>query len=238
MAFRSRILDLEKESAYLKTQVLQLETDVNQGNNSVAKDNSTLQQYEKEHGRLQDRLNRLEDITKMQLHDINRMLVEANYLNGINNEPTDDAAKPGLSDDDLEVIKQQNANLQIHVLHLHEEINETQGKTRKVRDMIKLYNQLLQEMSVRFNGGQSEEPASLSSRPPRSKEEEYDLLKKQIQDVRLQSKRDQQLVVSAWYDLAKRNQKDWTHLSSRSIPSSWLGRQRKLLDNQLRQKLC
>lgn len=40
--------------------------------------------------------------------------------------------------DDLEVIKEQNASLQIHVLHLHEEINETQGKTRKVRDVSRM----------------------------------------------------------------------------------------------------
>ncbi|KAI8072449.1 hypothetical protein BC940DRAFT_364911 [Gongronella butleri] len=105
--------------------------------------------------------------------------------------------------------------------------------------MIKLYNQLLQEMTARFsNSRSSDEPASLISRAPRTKDEEYDLLRKQIHDVRVKSKREQQLVVSAWYDLAKRNHKEWTHLPSRSTPSSWLGRQRKLLDNQLRQKLC
>lgn len=79
---------------------------------------------------------------------------------------------------DLEVIKEQNASLQIHVLHLQEEINETQGKIRKVRDMIKLYGQVLQEMSARFsNTRKSEEPNPLSGRSLRTKEEEYDLLK-------------------------------------------------------------
>lgn len=40
--------------------------------------------------------------------------------------------------------------------------------------MIKLYKQLLQEMTVRFsNTSKSDEPM----RPPRTKEEEYDLLK-------------------------------------------------------------
>ncbi|KAI8343318.1 HOOK protein-domain-containing protein [Chlamydoabsidia padenii] len=237
MAFRSRILDLEKESAYLKTQSTQLEKTVTQGTSSVAKDPITFQQYEKEHGCLQERLNRLEDITKMQLHDINRMLVEANYLNGINNQPSENLGQPGI--DDLEVIKEQNASLQIHVLHLHEEINETQGKTRKVRDMIKLYGQLLQEMTARFAlGRQSEEPSTFLSRTPRSKEEEQDLLKKQIHDVRLQSRREQQLIISAWYDLARRNHREMSNLSIRSTPSSWLGRQRKILDGHLRQKLC
>lgn len=76
------------------------------------------------------------------------------------------------------MIKEQNASLQIHVLHLQEEINETQGKIRKVRDMIKLYGQVLQEMSARFsNTRKSEEPNPLSGRSLRTKEEEYDLLK-------------------------------------------------------------
>lgn len=76
------------------------------------------------------------------------------------------------------MIKEQNASLQIHVLHLQEEINETQGKIRKVRDMIKLYGQVLQEMTARYsNIRKSEEPNPLSGRSLRTKEEEYDLLK-------------------------------------------------------------
>ncbi|KAI8142799.1 hypothetical protein BJV82DRAFT_516191 [Fennellomyces sp. T-0311] len=240
MAFRSRILDLEKEATFLKDSTIKLETAVVQGTSSVAKDAASLQGYEKEHSKIQERLNRLEDITKMQLHDINRMLVEANYLHGIN---SDGALKdrPTLTDKELETIKEQNASLQIHVLHLQEEINESQGKIRKVRDMIKLYTQLLEEMTARFsaNGGRrSEEPAALLSRTPRSKEEENDLLKKQIHDVRVQSRREQQLIISAWYDLARRNHREGVGISIRSTPSSWLGRQRKILDSQLRKRLC
>lgn len=86
MAFRSRILDLEKESRFLKEATIKLEANVLQGTRSVAKDAASLQEFEKEHSKIQDRLNRLEDITKMQLHDINRMLVEANYLHGVNSD--------------------------------------------------------------------------------------------------------------------------------------------------------
>ncbi|CEJ03848.1 hypothetical protein RMCBS344292_17823 [Rhizopus microsporus] len=238
MAFRSRILDLQKESSGLKESTLKLEAVVLEGTRSVAKNNEALQQFEKEHVKIQDRINRLEDITKMQLHDINRMLVEANYLNGVNNSKSDDESfqeRPGLSDQELEVVKEQNASLQIQVLHLQEEINETQGKIRKVRDMIKLYKQLLQEMTVRFsNTSKSDEPM----RPPRTKEEEYDLLKKQIQDARLQSRLEQRLIITGWFDLVRRNHRDASSLAIRSAPSSWLGRQRKILDIQLRQRLC
>ncbi|RCI03423.1 hypothetical protein CU098_002376, partial [Rhizopus stolonifer] len=242
MAFRSRILDLEKESSSLKESTIRLETIVSEGTRSVAKDKTSLENFEKEHAKIQDRVNRLEDITKMQLHDINRMLVEANYLNGINNNRQENESfeeRPGLSDHDLEVIKEQNASLQIHVLHLQEEINETQGKIRKVRDMIKLYHQLLQEMTKRFSHVRpTDEPTGLVSRTPRTKEEEQDLLKKQIHDVRQQSKIEQQLIISAWYDLVRRNDRGASHLAVRSTPSSWLGRQRKALDVHLRQRLC
>jgi hypothetical protein len=44
--------------------------------------------------------------------------------------------------------------------------------------MIKLYNQLLQEMTARFsNVRKSDEPNGLIGRTPRTKEEEQDLLK-------------------------------------------------------------
>lgn len=101
MAFRSRILDLEKESSNLKEITIRLETVVSEGTRSVAKDRDSLQTFEKDHSKIQDRINRLEDITKMQLHDINRMLVEANYLNGINNNRDDNESftdRPGLSE--------------------------------------------------------------------------------------------------------------------------------------------
>ncbi|KAG1048525.1 hypothetical protein G6F43_009086 [Rhizopus delemar] len=238
MAFRARILDLQKESNSLKESTYELETIVLEGTRSVAKNSEALERFEKDHARIQDRINRLEDITKMQLHDINRMLVEANYLNGVNNNRPDNESfqdRPGLSDQELEVIKEQNASLQIEVLHLQEEVNVTQGKIRKVKNMIKLYDQLLQEMTIRFpNINKSDEPV----RHPRTKEEENDLLKKQIQDARLQSKLEQRLIITGWFDLVRRNHRDVSNLAIRSAPSSWLGRQRKILDIQLRQKLC
>lgn len=101
MAFRARILDLQKESNSLKESTYELETIVLEGTRSVAKNSEALEQFEKDHARIQDRINRLEDITKMQLHDINRMLVEANYLNGVNNNRPDNESfqdRPGLSE--------------------------------------------------------------------------------------------------------------------------------------------
>lgn len=107
MAFRSRILDLEKESTHLKESTIQLEATISEGTRSITKDSASLQNFEKEHSKIQDRINRLEDITKMQLHDINRMLVEANYLNGVNNNRGENESfseRPGLSEYAITVL--------------------------------------------------------------------------------------------------------------------------------------
>ncbi|KAI8333448.1 hypothetical protein BC941DRAFT_357911 [Chlamydoabsidia padenii] len=239
VVFRSHLLDLKKEATYLKIQTARLETKVTQGTSSVAKDPVTFQQYKVELGRIQDQLDRLVNITKIQYHDTNRMLVEANYLDGINNQSSNNGNELGLSNNDLKTIQEQTADLQTHLIHLQEDINIIQGSTWKVRDMIKLYGLLLQEMAARFALCQdSEEPSYLVSSTPRSKEEEQNLIKKQIHGVRLQSKKEQQLIISSWYDLVHKNHREMTGLSIRSTPSSWLGRQRKLLDSHLRQKVC
>lgn len=98
---------------------------------------------------------------------------------------------------------------------------------------------------------------SYSQKVPRNREEENELLKvrqiprmrlrkhfalkilylqRQIQDVRLQSRREQQLIISSWYELARQEKRDSSSLSGRPTSSSWLGRQRKILENQLKKR--
>ncbi|KAG2178072.1 hypothetical protein INT43_003325, partial [Umbelopsis isabellina] len=232
--FRARIIDLEKEGKHLSESTSAFEKRVTEATRAVSKDGATLDAFEKEYAVQQERINRLEDITKIQLHDINRLLIEANYLNGINNKSgnnPDDA--PGMSDKELENLKERNATLQIQVLHLQEELNETQSKIRRAREMIKLYSKLVKESLV-----SNMRPHDLSyvQKVPRTREEENELLKRQIHDVRLQSRKEQQLIISSWYELARREKRDSASLSGRPTSSSWLGRQRKILENQLKKR--
>ncbi|KAM3583801.1 hypothetical protein VKS41_003772 [Umbelopsis sp. WA50703] len=232
--FRARIIDLEKEGKYLSESTSAFEKRVTEATRAISKDGATLDAFEKEYAVQQERINRLEDITKIQLHDINRLLIEANYLNGINNKSgsnLDDA--PGMSDKELENLKERNATLQIQVLHLQEELNETQSKIRRAREMIKLYSKLFKESLVT-----NVRPHDLSymQKVPRTREEENELLKRQIHDVRLQSRKEQQLIISSWYELARREKRDSASLSGRPTSSSWLGRQRKILENQLKKR--
>jgi hypothetical protein len=75
---------------------------------------------------------------------------------------------------ELESLKERNATLQIQVLHLQEELNETQSKIRKAREMIKLYNKTLKETMA-----SSMRPHDLNyaQKVPRNREEENELLK-------------------------------------------------------------
>ncbi|KAI9288140.1 hypothetical protein BC943DRAFT_274029 [Umbelopsis sp. AD052] len=234
MSFRTRIMDLEKEGKHLSETTTAFERRVSDATRAPNKDSTTLEAFEKEYAVQQERINRLEDITKMQLHDINRLLIEANYLNGTNNKSGDAAdTSPGMSDQELENLKERNATLQIQVLHLQEELNETQSKIRKAREMIKLYNKTLKETMA-----STMRPHDLNylQKVPRNREEENELLKRQIQDVRLQSRREQQLIISSWYELARQEKRDSSSLSGRPTSSSWLGRQRKILENQLKKR--
>jgi hypothetical protein len=99
MSFRTRIMDLEKEGKHLSETTTAFEKRVADATRAPNKDTTTLESFEKEYAVQQERINRLEDITKMQLHDINRLLIEANYLNGINNKSGGEADdSPGMSE--------------------------------------------------------------------------------------------------------------------------------------------
>jgi hypothetical protein len=75
----------------------------------------------------------------------------------------------------LDNLKERNAALQIQVLHLQEELNETQSKIRKAREMIKLYGKLLKDTLV--TSMKAPHDLNYLQKVPRTREEENELLK-------------------------------------------------------------
>jgi hypothetical protein len=57
-----------------------------------------------------------------------------------------------------------------------------------------------------------------------------------LHEVRLQSRREQQLIISAWYGLSLQRPKESMNHARAAPPSSWLGQQRRTLDSQLRRQ--
>jgi protein HOOK3 len=66
------------------------------------------------------------------------------------------------------------------------------------------------------------------------RDEENEKLKKQLHETRLQARREQQLMISAWYDLSRKSNKEI--VGAKQYPNSWLGQQRRTLDNQLKRR--
>jgi hypothetical protein len=63
---------------------------------------------------------------------------------------------------------------------------------------------------------------------------EAESLKKQLHETRIQARREQQLMISAWYDMSRRSNKEV--VNNRPYPHSWLGQQRRTSDNQLKRR--
>lgn len=92
---------------------------------------------------------------------------------------------------------------------------------------------MLKEVKVGDTGHFDEAYASMKAEAA-LRDEENEKLKKQLHETRLQARREQQLMVSAWYDLSRKTNKEI--VAAKQYPNSWLGQQRRTLDNQLKRR--
>lgn len=156
---------------------------------------------------------------------------------------------------DDEPLKQQNAHLQQQTIQQQEQLHELQVKLKKAKEFIKQQDKLMKDRFAADNAGNYDEAVSSLKAELALKDEENERLKvnlsdslslftvltelvylqKQIHELRLQSRREQQLMMSAWCDLARRTHKDLVN-SKTPNPNSWLGQQRRILDSQLRRR--
>jgi len=67
-----------------------------------------------------------------------------------------------------------------------------------------------------------------------SREEELESLKRQLRDMQVQVRREQQLISSAWYDQLHKGLRENVMTQHRRVaPTSWLGVQRNVFSQQL-----
>lgn len=136
---------------------------------------------------------------------------------------------------DDEPVKQQNVQLQQQVIHLQEQNREYFNKMKKAKEFIKQQDKMLKETKLGENTGNYDEAVASLKSELLMKDEENEKLKKQIHEIRLQARREQQVIISAWYDVARKTHKELSH-SKVAYPNSWLGQQRRTLDNQLKRR--
>ncbi|KAI8342367.1 hypothetical protein BC941DRAFT_139118 [Chlamydoabsidia padenii] len=240
MSARLNILDLEKENRQLRDDKVKLEQKVNEarsnfGNGGI--DNlDDLDDFKAQYKQIEQKAQMLEEQTKKQLQDINKLLLEKDMLQSQSIDQKDlllekerlysemKASLAVFEAQDDEPLKQQNAQLQQRTIKQQEQLRELQLKLKKTKEFVMQQDKMLKEAKLNGTGGNYDEAVSSLKSELLLRDEENDRLKKQLHETRLQARREQQLMMSAWYDIARHTRKDL--VGSKIYPGSWVGQQR------------
>ncbi|KAI7904541.1 uncharacterized protein BX663DRAFT_530098 [Cokeromyces recurvatus] len=240
LSLRLHTIELQKEIKSLNETVRKYEEKIANGRWN---DDEDLQNKFME---METKSKHLEEQTKKQLQDINKLLLEKDLLQGQSIEQKDlllekeklnsemKASLAAFEAKDDEPIKQQNAQLQKQLIQLQEELHEHKIKLKKAREFIVQQDKVLKDTKPTEDATKYDEAIASLKTEVALRDEENDKLKKQLNETRVQARREQQLMISAWYDMSRRANKDI--VNSRASPSSWLGQQRRTLDNQLKRR--
>ncbi|KAG1223124.1 hypothetical protein G6F35_004859 [Rhizopus arrhizus] len=243
LSLRLHTVELEKEIKALRETVTKLEKRIEEGRFNDPEATGDMRNRCQE---IEQKFKHLEEQNKKQLEDINKLLIEKDILQGRTIEQNDElreqqrlngemkaslAAYAAQNDDP---IRQQNAHMQQQTIQLQEQLHEIQLKLKKAKEFIKQQDKMLKEAKLDGSTGNFDEAVASLKSEIALRDEETEKLKKQIHEIRLQSRREQQLIISAWYDISRRANKEI--LNAKSFPNSWLGQQRLSLDNQLKRR--
>ncbi|RCH77927.1 hypothetical protein CU098_003469, partial [Rhizopus stolonifer] len=207
LSLRLHTLELEKEIKALNETVVKLEKRIQEGRF----DDEGAENMRNKYNEMELKSKQLEEQTKKQLEDINKLLIEKDILQGRSLEQKDElreqqrlnnemkaslATYAGQSDNQA---TQQSAYLQQNAIQLQEQLHEVQLKLKKAKEFIKQQDKMLKESSLGEGPGDSNETIVALKSEIVLREEENEKLKNQIHEIRLQSRREQQLIMSAWY---------------------------------------
>ncbi|KAI8377720.1 uncharacterized protein BYT42DRAFT_496697, partial [Radiomyces spectabilis] len=244
LPLRLHINDLEKELKSLREEIETLRTKMAENRFSFGE--GAADDLKMQFKAMEEKSRNLEEQTKKQLQDINRLLLEKDMLQSQSIETKDlllekerlnsemKASLAAFEAKDDEPLKQQNAHLQQQAIQQQEQIRELQVKLKKAKEFIKQQDKMLKETKMGDDAGNYDEAVASLKAELLLRDEENEKLKKQLHEHRLQTRREQQLIISAWYDVARRTHKELAH--SKVYPNSWLGQQRRTLDNQLKRR--
>lgn len=93
---------------------------------------------------------------------------------------------------------------------------------------------MIKELKQQGESGNFDEAVKSLQTEVKMRDEEIEKFKRQLHETRNQNRREQQLMISAWYDMSRRANRDVA--SNKASPISWLGQQRRTLDNQLKRR--
>lgn len=156
LSLRLHTVELEKEIKSLRETVAKLEKRIEEGRFSDVDGSDDIRSKYPE---MEQKCKQLEEQTKKQLEDINKLLIEKDVLQGrsivqkdelreqqkLNSEMKASLAAYAAQNDDP--VKQQNAHLQQQAIQLQEQLHEVQLKLKKAKEVRKNQIQMIQIMS-------------------------------------------------------------------------------------------
>lgn len=144
LSLRLHTIELEKEIKSLRETVAKLEKKIEEGrfNDAEGAEDIRTKYYE-----MEQKSKHLEEQTKKQLEDINKLLLEKDALQGRSLEQNDELREQQRLNSEMkaslaayaaqndEPLKQQNAHLQQQAIQLQEQLREAQLKLKKAKEV-------------------------------------------------------------------------------------------------------
>ncbi|KAF9965329.1 hypothetical protein BGZ70_005042 [Mortierella alpina] len=199
-----------------------------------------LSALQEEHAKLVEKTKNLEDENKHYLSQLNKVLTEKDSLTRAELEQRDqllqqERAQSGEAQatHTKEQLETKNRHLEQQLEQMTTQKNEYIVKLQRAKEFIVHQDTMIKSKPEQSTEGYSEAVGSLKSELA-TKEEEVESLKRQMREMEIQVRREQQLMTSAWHDQIKKGLRD-NVLSQhqRAAPTSWLGVQRRVFSSQL-----
>lgn len=148
LSLRLRIIELEKEAKSLNETIAKLEQKISEGR--FQGDDEGMDDVRSKYNELEAKSNSLEEQTKKQLQDINKLLLEKDILHGqsleqkdlllaterVNSDLKESLAAFKAKDD--EPFKQKNAEMQQQLIKLQEDLHSVNNKLKQSKEVIKI----------------------------------------------------------------------------------------------------
>ncbi|EIW85348.1 HOOK-domain-containing protein [Coniophora puteana RWD-64-598 SS2] len=206
---------------------------------SVNEDKAGLQT---EIDRLQDQLKEIKEKNRMQLEQINALLLEKVNLQSdgigqrekmLQRERDFGDLRASISGKDLpEDIKARLLAMHEDNLNLREQVKSAQEKLNKAKQLLKTQDKLYKEAQAKLASGILTDISELGAGGAQTKEE-VERLKRVINEMTQRYAREQELMLSAIHSISMPRLRDGS-LGSRAGPTAWLGQQRKNLGHALK----
>ncbi|KAK5807938.1 HOOK protein-domain-containing protein, partial [Linnemannia elongata] len=235
---RSTLNSCEKELSETKKTLAEMETNLEQTKKELVIEFLALQE---EYAKLIEKTQSLEAENKHYLSQLNQVLTEKDGLSKLELEQRDrmlqqERAQSGEAQEahTREQLETKNRHLEQQLEQMTQQMNQYSMKLNRAKEFIVQQDAMIKDGKTKQPAeGYSEAVESLQTELA-TKEEEVESLKRQMREMEIQVRREQQLMTSAWHDQLRKGIRDNVISQHQRIaPTSWLGVQRRVFSAQL-----